>query len=174
MGESRKPSWLEQRTGAAAASRHFMTETIPASTGWRNTFGSLAGALLLFQVLTGFLLALYYVPHPEAAYESVGYIERELTLGWFMRALHYWGASFIVIALFLHIVRVFWSGAYRPPRELTWIVGVILLGVTLTLAFTGQLLPYNQMGYWAANVGVEIAASTPVIGARVRDLLLGG
>lgn len=166
--------WLDDRTGLISALAHFMNEAVPRSTGWRNTLGSLAGALLLLQILSGVLLALYYVPHPEAAYESVKYIEEGVSAGWFVRALHFWGASFIVIAIFCHMVRVFLSGAYKKPREMTWIAGVCLLFVVLGTAFTGQLLPWNQMGYWAANVGIEIASTAPLIGPAVGQLMLGG
>lgn len=166
--------WLENRTGIAGALRSFLGERVPASVGWRNTLGSLAGALLLLQTLTGFLLALYYVPHPEGAYASLEYVREHVTLGAFVRALHYWGASFIVVAVFVHLMRVLVTGAYRKPRELTWLVGLALLGVVLGLAFTGQLLPYNQSGYWAAKVGVEIASSAPVIGPALRKMMLGG
>lgn len=167
-------NWLEDRTGAVSALREFLYDRIPASIGWRNTLGSLAGALLLVQIVTGFLIALYYVPHPEAAYASLQWFADNITLGWFVRALHYWGASFIVVGLFLHACRVFFSGAYKKPREVNWLVGLALLGVVVLLAFTGQLLPYNQMGYWAATVGIQIASSAPIIGDKVGELLRGG
>jgi len=166
--------WLENRTGAVSSMRAFLWDRIPATVGWRNTLGSLAGALLLIQIASGFLIALYYVPHPDGAPSSLDWFAENVTLGAFVRALHYWGASFIVVALFLHMCRVFFSGAYRKPREVNWIVGLALLGVTILLAFTGQLLPYNQMGYWAATVGIEIAASAPIIGEEIGLLLRGG
>lgn len=166
--------WIEDRTGAVSALRGFLYERIPASTGWRNTLGSLAGALLLVQIATGFLMALYYVPHPDAAFASVKWVADNVTLGGFLRALHYWGASFIVVALFLHVCRVFFSGAYKKPREANWLIGIALLGVVVVLAFTGQLLPYDQMGYWAATVGLQIASSAPIIGDSVGRLMRGG
>lgn len=174
MNGSEHTGWLESRTGLVTALQRFLREPIPASIGWRNTLGSVAGALLLLQGVTGFLLALYYVPHPEAAFESLEYVKSSITAGGLVRALHYWGASFIVVCLFLHLMRVVLSGAYRRPREATWLVGLALLGLTLGLAFTGQLLPWSQAGYWAANVGVEIASSAPVAGTLIRRLLLGG
>jgi ubiquinol-cytochrome c reductase cytochrome b subunit len=166
--------WLESRTGVGEALRSFLNEKVPSSVGWRNSLGSIAGALLLLQILTGFLLALYYVPHTEAALKSIRYVESDVFAGALVRALHYWGASFIVVALFCHVVRTFLSGAYRPPREVTWLVGLALLGVVISLAFTGQLLPWSQEGYWAANVGIEIASSAPVVGKYVEAMLLGG
>jgi ubiquinol-cytochrome c reductase cytochrome b subunit len=171
---SRFVAWLDARTGARAVLRRFLDEPIPASVGWRNTLGSLLGALLLAQILSGALLALYYVPHPEAAYASLRYVEEAIAAGGFVRALHYWGASFVVVAAFLHLVRVFYAGAYRPPRETNWLAGVALLVVIVALAFTGQLLPWNQMGYWSASVGTEIASSAPLVGPSVKRLLVGG
>lgn len=167
-------AWLENRTGLLSARAAFMGERIPRSTGWRNTLGSVAGALLLVQILTGILLALYYVAHPDAAYESVAFIEEGVTGGSFVRALHYWGASFIVAALFFHICRVFFSGAYKAPREVTWLLGIVLFIIVMALAFTGQLLPWNQEGYWAAKVGVEIGSSAPVVGDYIGRLIMGG
>jgi len=166
--------WIEKRTGLYANIQAFGAEEIPKSVGWRNTLGSLAGALILLQVLSGLLLALYYVPHPNAAYESLEYINTHIALGQFVRSLHYWGASFVVVALFIHTIRVFYSGAYRKPREVNWLVGLALFGVVMALAFTGQFLPYNQMGYWAANVGIEIASAAPIIGPKIKTLLMGG
>jgi ubiquinol-cytochrome c reductase cytochrome b subunit len=166
--------WIEKRSGMYANLKAFGAEPIPKSVGWRNTLGSLAGALILLQVLSGLLLALYYVPHPDAAYASLEYINTHIGLGEFVRSLHYWGSSFIVVALFIHTLRVFYSGAYRKPRELNWLVGLALFGIVLALAFTGQFLPYNQMGYWAANVGIEIASAAPIIGPKIKTLLMGG
>ena len=103
--------WMERRTGIVQGAKVFLNERIPSSVGWRNTLGSLAGALLLVQILTGFLLALYYVPHPDAAFDSLEWVSENVTLGALIRALHYWGTSFIIVALFVHMVRVFLSGA---------------------------------------------------------------
>lgn len=171
---ARIKDWLEDRTGAASGAAAFLGERIPKSIGWRNTFGSVVGALLLVQIVTGFLLALYYVPHPDAAYDSVAFIEEEVMGGGLVRALHFWGASFVIVGLFLHMSRTFLSGAYKKPREMTWLFGIALFGVVIGLAFSGQLLPWNQDGYWAASVGIEIAASAPLVGGVVRKLLMGG
>lgn len=173
-GTSRIRQWFEDRTGLVRGTRAFLYEEIPASTGWWQTLGSITGALLLAQILTGFLLALYYVPHPEAAYESVQFIEESVTAGALTRALHHWGASFVVVAVFFHMCRVFFSGAYKKPREMTWIVGLLLFILICFLALTGQLLPMNQEGYWAAKVGVEIAASAPIVGPAIKQLMFGG
>ena len=167
-------AWLEDRAGAGKALRSFMDEAVPKSTGWRNTLGSVAGALILLQLVTGILLMLFYVPHPDAAYESLEYIGDVLRGGGLVMSLHYWGASFIVVAIFVHMMRVFFSGAYKKPRELTWLVGVGLFGIIMGFAFTGQLLPWNQSGYWAAKVGIEIASSAPIVGDIIKQLLTGG
>ncbi len=170
----RLSDWIESRTGALRGLRAFMNEEMPASVGWRNTLGSVAGALMLVQIVTGVLLAIYYVPHPEAAYESLEWMAKHVTLGAFTRALHYWGATFAIIAVFAHLCRVVFTGAYRTPREMNWITGLALLGVVVTLAYTGQLLPFDQMGYWAGTVGIEIASAAPVIGPSIRKLMMGG
>ena len=166
--------WIQDRTGLPSAVKHFMEEPIPKTAGWRNTLGSVAGALILLQIVSGILMMMFYVPHPEAAYKSIAFVEDGLFGGSLIRALHYWGASFIVVALFAHMVRVFLSGAYRKPREGVWLLGVALLGIVLALAFTGQLLPFNNAGYWAANVGIEIGSSAPVLGPFIKKFIMGG
>ena len=152
----------------------FLRKEVPASLGWKNTLGVVAGALLLTQFLTGILMALYYVPHPEAAYQSVKYVEESVTAGMLTRALHYWGASFVLVALFLHVSRVFFSGGYRKPRHLVWIVGLFLFVLVIITAFFGQLLPWDQHAYWAATVGTEIAASAPVLGPIIHKMIVAG
>ncbi len=166
--------WIESRTGAFRGLRLFMNEEVPASIGWRNTLGSVAGALMLVQIVTGILITIYYVPHPEAAYESLEWMAKNVTLGAFTRSLHYWGASFAVVAVFVHMCRIVFTGAYRTPREMNWITGLALFGVVITLAYTGQLLPFNQMGYWAGTVGIEIASAAPIVGPDIRKLMMGG
>ena len=166
--------WLNHRIGIQDHLPALLDEPLPASVGWKNTLGSIAGALLLVQILSGVLLMIYYVPHPDSAYESLEYVKESIRGGALVRALHHWGGSFIAMTLFLHIARVFFAGAYKKPRELTWIVGLVLFGRFMGLAFTGQLLPWNQSGYWAAKVGIEIAASAPVVGDIIRQLLTGG
>lgn len=167
-------NWLEERTGIQGLLKRLLYEKIPGSAGWRNTLGSAAGALLLLQIFTGCLLMLFYVPHPDAAYASLTYIKESLRLGGLVHALHYWGGGFIVLALFIHLIRVFLSGAYKKPREVLWLTGLALFLVMFGLLFTGQLLPMNQAGYWASSVGVEIASSAPIVGPTIKQMLLGG
>lgn len=132
--------------------------------------------LLLFGVLigTGILLVFHYVPHPDKAYESVQRISTEVPYGWWVRGLHKWAAEFMVVAVILHTIRVFFTGAYRAPRELVWIVGSILLFLTFGAAFTGYSLVYSQMSYWASQIGTSIADSTPIIGHAVANFMRGG
>jgi ubiquinol-cytochrome c reductase cytochrome b subunit len=166
--------WLENRTGLVTVSKEFLDEPLPQSVGWKNTLGAIAGALFLAQIATGALMMLFYVPHPEAAYETVEYIEQGLVGGELIRALHYWGASFMITGLFFHMIRVFLWGAYKKPREATWLVGLAMFGIVLGITFTGQLLPMNQTGFWAAKVGIEIGSSAPLIGPLIKQMILGG
>jgi quinol-cytochrome oxidoreductase complex cytochrome b subunit len=132
--------------------------------------------LLLFvnQVVTGVLLAVYYKPAAGAAYESVRFIENEVPVGWLLRQMHAWGANLMVFMLFVHMARVFFNKAYRPPRELTWMSGGLLLTVTLAFAFTGYLLPWDQLSYWASTVGSGMAELVPVVGKHVLVMMRGG
>lgn len=133
-------------------------------------------SLLLFinQVITGILLLVYYKPGPEVAYESVKFIMNEVRLGWLLRQMHAWGAHLMIIAVCLHMLKVFFNKAYRPPRELNWMVGTLLLFFTLTFAFTGYLLPWDQLSYWATTVGTETVTAVPFLGSALLRLLRGG
>jgi quinol-cytochrome oxidoreductase complex cytochrome b subunit len=130
--------------------------------------------LFLVLTVTGLGLMLYYVPHPDAAYRSMKDIQYAVTFGMFLRNAHRWAAHGMVAVVFLHMCRVFFTGAYKPPREFNWVVGVILLVLTLALSFTGYLLPWDQLAYWAITVGTSIVAYAPLLGAPLRFLLLGG
>jgi ubiquinol-cytochrome c reductase cytochrome b subunit len=136
------------------------------------------GGITLFlfgvQLATGTLLTLYYQPTPDAAYESVLYISSEVTFGWLIRSIHHWGANLMILVLVLHVVRIFFQAAYKYPRELTWIVGVGLLLVTIGFGFTGYLLPWDQRAFWATVVGTEIVGSVPLVGDELLRLLRGG
>lgn len=135
--------------------------------------GGLAFAAFLLQILTGTLLAFYYKPTPEAAYESVKFIMKEVYLGSLIRGMHAWGANIMIAAVILHVFRVFFTGSYKKPRELTWVFGVAVLGLTLFEGFTGYLLPWDQLSYWATTVGLQIAGTVPVIGTTMVTLLQG-
>lgn len=147
---------------------------MPRGVGWLNTLGSATLFLLALQVATGVALSLYYVPTPDHAYESLKYITQTVPFGEFLRGLHRWGASLIVIVAVLHLVRVFFMGAYKYPRELTWAIGILLLGVILGLGFTGYLLPWDNRAYWATVVGTSIVESWPVIGGFAARILRVG
>jgi quinol-cytochrome oxidoreductase complex cytochrome b subunit len=126
------------------------------------------------QGVTGIFLSVYYVPDPSKAYDSIQYIMTGVTFGWLIRGIHHWGASLMVIFVFIHMLRTFFMGAFKFPRELTWLTGVILLLATLGMGFTGYLLPWNQRAYWATTVGTAIAGTVPVIGDFILRVLRGG
>ncbi len=146
------------------------------SLRWSYSFGLGVTTLILFGVLvfTGVLLMFYYVPSVERAYPAMKEIQFSVPLGQFTRNMHRWAAHLMVLMAILHLARVFYTGAYKPPREFNWIVGVILLVLTLGASFTGYLLPWDQLAYWAITVGTNIAGYAPVAGPAMRELLLGG
>jgi ubiquinol-cytochrome c reductase cytochrome b subunit len=163
--------WIDDRTGLPSAIRSFMDEEIPASSGWHQVFGSVALFLFLTQAFTGTMLALNYAPTPGDAYNSIRYIMNEVTGGALIRGLHHWGASAMVIVVVLHMVQVLLWGAYKKPREATWMVGVVLLLLTLAYALTGYLLPWDNRAYWGTVVTTQIAASPPGAGPWVLRLM---
>src|SRR5579864_8645064 len=163
--------WLEDRTGVEGAVKHFLYEDIPHSSGWHQVFGSVALFAFLTQVFTGILLALNYAPTPGEAYNSLRYIVTELTGGQMIRGLHHWGASLMIIVVVLHMVQVFLWGAYKKPREATWMLGVVLFLLTLAYGLTGYLLPWDNRAYWGTVVTTQIAASAPLLGQYLLRLL---
>lgn len=136
--------------------------------------GGLSAACFFILVVTGILLMFYYHPSVPRAYEDMKDLEFVVSSGVFLRNLHRWSAHAMVGLVFLHMVRVFFAGAYRPPREFNWVIGVLLLLVTILLSYTGYLLPWDQLAYWGVTVGTNMAAAVPVVGDDVRFLLLGG
>jgi quinol-cytochrome oxidoreductase complex cytochrome b subunit len=136
--------------------------------------GVLATVLFISLLVTGILLMFYYVPSVERAYTTMKELLLSVPFGQFMRNLHRWGAHAMVVIVILHMIRVFYTGAYKPPRQFNWVVGVMLLILTLGASFTGYLLPWDQLAYWAITVGTNIAGYAPGIGSVIRDLLLGG
>jgi ubiquinol-cytochrome c reductase cytochrome b subunit len=165
--------WMEHRTGIRTVVQKFLYEEIPASSGWRQVFGSVALFLFLVQFFTGLMLAINYAPTPGDAYNSLRYILTELTGGRLIRGLHHWGASMLVVIVVLHMVQVFIYGAYKKPREVTWIVGVALFLLTLAYALTGYLLPWDNRAYWGTVVATQIAGQAPVLGPYLSRLLGG-
>ncbi|HXH24082.1 MAG TPA: cytochrome b N-terminal domain-containing protein [Vicinamibacterales bacterium] len=165
--------WLESRTGLRTARKHLLDEPIPPGVGWWFVTGSVLILLLTVQLVTGVVLAMYYVPSPEHAYDSVRFIIERVSFGRIVRGLHFFGASFIVVAAVIHMLRVVALGSYKKPREVTWITGVVLLLIILGFALTGYLLPWDQKAYWATTVTINIARSGP-FGDFIAGLLQGG
>jgi ubiquinol-cytochrome c reductase cytochrome b subunit len=166
--------WLDERTGHRRAAHLALEEPVLGGASFMYVMGSVLLFLLIMQATTGALLAFYYSPSATDAWGSVAYIQDEVTLGWFIRGLHHHGASAMVIAAGLHMLQVVVYGAYKRPREVTWWVGVMLLGLILAFALTGYLLPWDQTGYWATKVATGIAGSTPGAGDEVQSALQGG
>jgi quinol-cytochrome oxidoreductase complex cytochrome b subunit len=165
--------WLEHRTGIQTAIKDFLYEDIPASSGWHQVIGSMAVFFFIIQVFTGSLLAFNYAPTPGEAYNSVKYIMTELTGGSLIRGLHHWGASMMLIIVVLHMLQVFLYGAYKKPREATWMMGVVLLLITLAFGLTGYLLPWDNRAYWGTVVTTQIAGQAPIAGPYLTRLLGG-
>ncbi|MHB1960418.1 MAG: cytochrome b, partial [Acidobacteriaceae bacterium] len=167
--------WLDRRLGFAKPVTEAAEHPIPAnSASWWYVFGSAATVILMLQVVTGILLALVYTPTARDAWNSLNFLNHGLTLGWFLRALHGWGSDFMIAIVLIHMTQVFLFGAYKFPRELTWIVGVFLLLLTLGMAFTGQVLRFDQDAYWGLGIGASIMGRVPWIGAWLVHFMLGG
>lgn len=167
--------WLDHRLQVGATVRETAEHPVPRETAsWFYVFGSAAFVVFLLQVVTGIMLALIYVPSAGEAWNSLEILNHSVGLGWFIRALHGWGSDFMVAIVLIHMVQVFLFGAYKYPRELTWMVGVLLLLVTLGMAFTGQVLRFDQDAYWGLGIGASIASRVPVVGPQIVNLLLGG
>jgi ubiquinol-cytochrome c reductase cytochrome b subunit len=171
---TRLRAWLDSRTGYRTVLRHLLDEPLPPGTGWAFTTGSVVSLLLGVQVVTGVALAMYYVPSPALAWDSVQYIMQSVPMGWVVRGLHFWGASFIVVATLVHLGRVFVLGSYKAPREVTWLTGLVSLLVILGFSLSGYLLPWDQKAYWATTVTVNVARSAPLIGEALATVLRGG
>jgi ubiquinol-cytochrome c reductase cytochrome b subunit len=167
--------WFDHRLQLAAPIREVSEHRIPRNTSsWFYVFGSAALAIFMLQVVTGILLALIYVPSGAEAWSSLQALNHDVTLGWFVRALHGWGSNFMVAVVLIHMVQVFLFGAYKFPRELTWIVGIFLLLMTLGMAFSGQVLRFDQDAYWGLGIGASIASRVPVMGPAIVKMMLGG
>lgn len=165
--------WLEERFGWRAVWEAIFLRKIP-HVNWFYTLGSATLFTALIQGITGILLTIYYVPTPDHAYDSVVYVTTQLPAGWFIRGLHHWGASAMVVLTVAHLLRVFFLGAYKFPREATWITGVVLLLIVIGFGFTGYLLPWDQKAYWATTVGTRIIGVAPVVGDWLLRVARGG
>jgi menaquinol-cytochrome c reductase cytochrome b subunit len=165
--------WIEYRTGFATLVRKFLFRNVPP-TGWFHTLGSSLLTVFIIQAVTGALLAMVYDPSPNGAYQSIRFITDQETLGWLIRGMHKWGASMMVILLFLHMGRVFFYGAYKYPRELTWLTGSLIFILTMMMGLTGYLLVWDERAYWASVVAVNINGTAPVLGPFISKFLLAG
>jgi quinol-cytochrome oxidoreductase complex cytochrome b subunit len=165
--------WLDDRLGLTGIYRTVLDRMVP-KVNWAFTLGSATLFLAVLQVVTGVFLTVYYVPHPDQAYDSINYIMNDVAFGWLIRGLHHWGATLMVITVVLHMLRTFVYASYKYPREVTWVTGVLLLLVTLGMGFTGYLLPWNQRAYWATTVGTSIAGTVPFVGPIIEHALRGG
>jgi quinol-cytochrome oxidoreductase complex cytochrome b subunit len=174
--------WVDERTGAVRGTKWFLFRNVPRDISWMQTLGSAALTAFIVQALTGAILAMYYKPSSEIdpltgnpiAYTSIQAITDELTLGWLVRGTHRWGASVFIILLFLHMGRVFLFGAYKYPRELQWITGVLILVMGMLMGFTGYLLPWDQTAYWATVVGINLNGTAPFAGPWLAQFLASG
>jgi len=167
--------WFEERTGLAGIIAIPMAHRVPRSTAsWAYVFGSATLILFVMQIATGICLALVYVPSPDQAYQSLEYLNYHAALGWYLRAVHFWGSNAMVLVMTLHMIQVFLWGAHKHPRELTWVAGVFLFLCTLGMAFTGQIMRWDQDAYWGLGIGASITSRIPYAGPALVHVLLGG
>jgi ubiquinol-cytochrome c reductase cytochrome b subunit len=167
--------WLDARLQLAAPLRETIEHPVPRETAsWFYVFGSAALVVFVLQIITGILLALVYVPSAGEAWNSLQTLNHSIAFGWYIRALHGWGSNFMVAIVLIHMVQVFLFGAFKFPRELTWIVGVFLLLMTLGMAFSGQVLRFDQDAFWGIGIGASISSRVPIVGPWTVHLLLGG
>ncbi len=171
---SRLYTWLDSRLKLKPIQKTLLDEPIPGGASWIYVFGSATLFLFLFQAITGMFLAVYYAPTPDHAYDSVQFIQEEILFGAFVRGLHHWGASAMVVAIGLHMLQVFLYGAYKPPREAMWMVGVVLFLLVMAFAFTGYLLPWDQTAYWATQIGINMVGTVPLVGEFLMRVARGG
>jgi len=173
-------NWLDERFPFTRAVDEAMYQRVPNyANAFYYCFGGMVFILIALQLVTGIFLAFYYVPdaagNPAPAYTSVkDVITNQVYLGWLIRGVHFWGANLLVVMIILHMARVFWTGSYRAPRELNWIVGVIMLLCVLLFSLTGYLLPWDTKAYWATSVTIKIGGSAPLLGPLIESLLQGG
>ena len=166
--------WLDRRLRLKPVEEMLLNEPIPGGANWVYVFGSATLFLFFLQLLTGMFLAVYYAPTPDHAYDSIQFIMSSVTFGAFVRGLHHWGASAMVVAIGLHMLQVYLYGAYKPPREAMWMVGVMLFLLVLGFAFSGYILPWDQKAYWATQIGINMVGTVPWIGDVLVRIIRGG
>ncbi|OCS82300.1 menaquinol-cytochrome c reductase cytochrome b subunit [Caryophanon tenue] len=172
--------WVDERLDITPIWRDIADHEVPEHvnpahhfSAFVYCFGGLTFFITVIQILSGMFLTMYYVPDIENAWKSVYYLQNEVAFGEIVRGMHHWGASLVIVMMFLHTLRVFFTGSYKKPRELNWLVGVGIFGVMLGLGFTGYLLPWDMKALFATKVGIEIAASVPFVGELIKTLLAG-
>ena len=166
-------NWLDERVGLNELYKGILDRPEPKGNWW-NTLGSASLFLFLVQCITGIFLTVYYTPSPDHAYDSINYIMNGVAFGWLIRGIHHWGATLMIVVVFIHMLRVFVTASFKYPREMTWLIGVGLFLLTLGMGFTGYLLPWSQQSYWATTVGTQIAGTVPFIGGFILRVLRGG
>jgi menaquinol-cytochrome c reductase cytochrome b subunit len=166
--------WVDERSGATPFLTGLLLRKVPKGTNWFYTLGSATLFAFAMQAFTGVFLAMYYTPSSTEAYNSITHLTNDVFLGEFVRGLHKWGATLMIILIFLHMGRTFFFGAYKYPRELNWVIGVVLLILTLVMGLTGYLLPFDQRSYWATIVAMNITGSGPIAGPYLADFLRAG
>jgi ubiquinol-cytochrome c reductase cytochrome b subunit len=167
--------WLDERLQVREVIIDTAGHPVPrSSASWWYVFGSATLVVFILQVVTGLCLATVYAPSAEGAWKSLIYLNYQQPIGWYLRALHGWGSNFMIALVIIHMAQVFLFGAYKYPRELTWLAGVVLLLCTLGMAFTGQIMRFDQNAYWGLGIGASILGRTPLLGAKLVDLILGG
>ncbi len=167
-------AWIDQRTAASGFLTGMLYRKVPKGTNWFYTLGSATLFAFIVQAVTGVFLAMFYTPSTTQAYASIAHINNNVPLGQLVHGMHKWGASVMVILIFLHMGRTFFFGAYKYPRELNWVIGVVLLILTMLMAFTGYLLPFDQRSFWASVVGININGTGPIVGPYLSDFLRAG
>ncbi len=166
--------WFDDRTGARGLLHEALYERVPGGARWRYVWGSTLVVTFLTQMVTGMFLWMCYSPSTQTAWESVYYIQHEMPGGWLLRGIHHFTAHMMVVLMVVHLVQVVIDGAYRAPRELNFVLGIVLMLLVLGLSLTGYLLPWDQKGYWATKVGTELSSQVPLVGAAVKKLAVGG
>jgi quinol-cytochrome oxidoreductase complex cytochrome b subunit len=166
--------WLDERIDLTGMRRALLDREVPDRLTWWHTLGSATLTVFMVQVVTGVVLATYYAASPDHAYDSIEFIQRNVTSGALVRAIHHWGSSAMVVLVLAHMIRVFTMAAYKYPREANWVLGTFMFVIVMGFGFTGYLLPWDQRAYWATQVGTSIAGTTPVVGSMLVELLRSG